>query len=149
MLGAVGVLPAFTQRETEIADEFLVKGDRYVEAVASGPVLGTLLGIAHIGIAVDHLVVSGIEVCLTHIVVIEQRITCRELEPLDGGGLIVETQACAPAVDGLGVIASAEFALETDVHDLGEFLLSLKGEVESEIVRLGHGCQRQRHHHDY
>ena len=72
MLRAVGVLPAFTQREAEVADEFLVKGDGYVETVAGGPVLGTFLGIADIGITVEYLIIGGIEIGYPLIVIIEE-----------------------------------------------------------------------------
>ena len=134
LLGAVGVLPAFAQREAEVADEFLVEGERHVEAVTGTPVVGIFLGIAYLSIAVEHFVVGGIEIGCALVVVVEEGLAGGGLEPL--GYLIVDAEAEAPAVDGLGVVAGAQFAFEAGAPRLGEFLLGLEREVESEIIRL-------------
>ena len=135
VLRTVSVLPAFAQGEPEIAEELLVEGCRDIETVASSPVLGALLGIAGFSITVEHLIVEGIKIRDPLVVVIEERVSGRELQPF--GGLIVETQTRTPTVYGLGIVAGTEFTLETEVHDLGELLLRLKREIESEVIRLG------------
>ena len=102
--------------------------------MAGTPVVGIFLGIAYLGIAVEHLVVGGIEIGGALVVVVEEGIACGGLEPL--GYLIVDAETEAPAVDGLGVVAGAQFAFEAGAPRLGELLLGLEGEVESEIIRL-------------
>ena len=135
LLGAVGVLPALAQREAEVAKKLLIEGKRQVEAVTRAPIVDILLGIACIGITVDHLVVGGIEIGGALVVVVEVGIACGGLEPL--GYLIVDTEAEGPAIDGLRIVAGAQFAFEAGAPVLGEFLLGLKGEVEPEIIALG------------
>ena len=75
VLRTIGVLPAFTQREAEIAEELLVEGSRDAETMARSPVLGALLGIAGIGITVEHLIVSSIEIGYPLVVVIEEGVS--------------------------------------------------------------------------
>ena len=42
LLRAIGVLPAFAQREAEVAKELLVEGERHVETVARAPVISII-----------------------------------------------------------------------------------------------------------
>jgi len=135
LLRTIGVLPAFAQREAEVAEELLVEGERHIEAVARAPIVGILLWIAYLGIAVEHLVISRIEIAGALVVIIKVSIASRGLEPF--GDLIVDTQAQTPAIDGLGIVAGAEFAFEAGTPVLGEFLLCLEREVESEVIALG------------
>jgi len=135
LLRAIGVLPAFAQGEAEVAKEFLIEGERHVETVARAPVVGVFLSIAYLGIAVEHLVISRIEIAGALVVIIKVGIAGRGLEPL--GDLIVDAEAEAPAIDGLGIVAGAEFSFEAGTPVLGEFLLGLEREVESEVIALG------------
>ena len=135
LLRAIGVLPAFAQGEAKVAKELLVEGERHVETVARAPVVGIFLSSAYLSIAVEHLVISRIEITGALIMIIEVGIAGRGLEPL--GDLIVDTEAEAPAIDGLGVVAGAELGFEAGTPVLGEFLLGLEREVESEVIALG------------
>ena len=128
LLWSVGVLPALAEGELQVA-ELLRGGERDVEAVAHAPVMGLLVDGA-IGLIGDALVV-----------IVEEDVARRGLEPL--GYLIVGTEAPTPAIDGLRIVARTELALESEAPLLGEFLLYLEREVESEVIAL-RICSSQR-----
>ena len=134
LLRAIGVLPAFAQGEAEVAKEFLIEGERHVETVARAPVVGILLRQANlVKITVINIILIRIAGAL--VVIIKVGIAGRGLEPL--GDLIVDAEAEAPAIDGLGIVAGAELGFEAGTPVLGEFLLGLEREVESEVIALG------------
>ena len=116
---AIGVLPALTERELEIA-KLLGTRQRNIETMAHAPIVSFILYF------------SIIQVINLLIIIIKEVIACRGLEPL--GDLILGTESTTPAVHGLGVVACTDFGLETQAPLLAEFLLCLERKVETKIV---------------
>ena len=92
----IGILPALSQGETEVTKEFLVKCQRDIEAMARCPILSALLRITSISIAINHGIISSFVITDLLIIIIEEIIASRGLEPLSE--LIIDTKTHCPTV---------------------------------------------------